>query len=255
MPPDIPFAPNATPRILVIDADRRMVERLRGAFSGNDLGFEQALTWPDAAIRLKSGGVDLVTLDLDLPAVDGLDVLREIQSNSRLPVIVVTARAPKVASVLCLELGADDYVVKPADADEINARIRAVLRRRRGEGSVVSGFGEAGRAFDPETVTFAGWRFDTAGLNLWTEAGNPVHVTATEASVLRCLVRNARRTVARSEINRHIHGQASACDDRSVDVLIKKLRAKIAAHAPSLHPIRSVRGVGYMFCLDVRAAA
>ena len=254
MPFDLPPAPVTAPRILVIDPDLAVIKSLRAAFAGNDLAFEQARSGPEARVRLGEGGVDLVIMELDLPGANGLDLLRDVRSETKVPVIVVTARAPKLASVLCLELGADDYVLKPADADELNARIRAVLRRRTDDAPSGAGFGEAAQAFSSGIVTFAGWRFDTVGLSLWSASGELVNVTTTEAAVLRHLVLNARRPITRAEINEHVHGRSTDCDARSIDVLIKKLRAKMTAFAPNVQAIKSVRGVGYIFVLDVRPA-
>jgi len=251
MPFDLPPLPSTTPRILVIDADASVADKLRGALSGNNFAFEQVHTAASARGRIAATDIDLMILDLDLPGSNGLDLLRVIRSETSAPLIVLTARPPKLASVLCLELGADDYVAKPADYDELNARIRAVLRRR--EGDRMSGFGERKQpSYNSGLVEFAGWRFDTAGLNFWSARGDLVELTATEAAVLRYLVQNAKRPVHRAAINEHVHGTGSGFDDRSVDVLIKKLRAKFAVHDAKFQPIRSIRGVGYMFSLDVR---
>jgi len=256
MPSEQPQQQDGIARILLIDGDMSMADRQRNAFAGNEILFEQTQTRAQAMSRLRSGEVDLITLDLDLPQANGLDLLRVIRAETGIPVIIVTARAPRISSVLCLELGADDFVLKPIDPDELNARIRAILRRRAGNAQMQgSGFGEAGIAgLTDGTVEFAGWRFDMAGLSLWSDRGTSVDVTATEAKVLRYLVRNAKQPVSRGDLNRHIHGSDRSYDDRSVDVLVKKLRAKIATHSPNLEAVKSVRGVGYMFSPDVRPA-
>jgi len=255
MPFDLPSGQTSAPRILVIDPDPAMIDGLRRGFAGNDLYFEQVGCASEARTRLLAEDIDLATLELDLPDANGIDFLRDIRSLTAMPVLVATARPAKLASVLCLELGADDYVLKPADPDEINARIRAILRRR-GPGSNVSpGLSEAMTGYDSGKVEFAGWHFDMAGLNLRSAQGRAVHITATEAALLRYFVCNDRRPLTRAEINRQVHGQRTECDDRSIDVLVKKLRAKFAAHAPDLHAIRSVRGVGYIFSLDVHVVA
>ena len=252
MPFDMPPLPSSIPRVLVIDADTSVAENLRSAFAGGDLSFEQMRSATEARARIVDLDIDLIILDLDLPDGNGLDLLRAIRAQTSVPVMVVTARSPKLASVLCLELGADDYVTKPADADELNARIRAILRRH--EGDRPSGFGERRQTYRSGMVEFAGWRFDTAGLSLWTAKGQPVELTATEAAVLRCLVQNPKRPLDRTTINEHVHGKDCEFDDRSVDVLIKKLRAKLVMHDAGFQPVRSIRGVGYMFSLDVRSA-
>jgi len=252
MPFDLPPLPSSTPRILVIDADASVADKLRGAFAGNDFQFEQVRSPAVARSLIAAAAIDLIILDLDLPGGNGLDLLRSVRALTSAALIVVTARAQKLAPVLCLELGADDYVAKPADFDELNARIRAVLRRR--EGDQTPGFGERRQTFGSGIVEFAGWRFDTAGLSLWSARGDLVDLTATEAAVLRFLVHNAKRPLGRAAINAHVHGEDSGYDDRSVDVLIKKLRAKLAAHDAGFQPVRSIRGVGYMFSPDVRAA-
>lgn len=246
MPNDLPDRQTFGPRILVIDADPAVAAGLRNAFAGANLHIEPVATAEAAMRRLAADEIDLITLDLDLPGAQGIDLLKTICRRTGKPIIVVTARPAKIAAVLSLELGADDYVMKPADPDELTARIRAVLRRQ-GSPRDATVLAESPQSYNTGQVEFAGFGFDTTGHTLLSPGREQVHITAAEAALLEYFLSNPRKALKRADINTHLHGRDTEFDDRSVDVLVKKLRDKIAIHAPELEVIRSKRGVGYVF--------
>ena len=183
---------------------------------------------------LRRGRFDVVLLDLMLPGIDGLEVCRRIRAApewARLPVLMLTARGEDVDKIVGLELGADDYLAKPFNPRELLARVRAVLRR---------GGGEASRA-----------RFAAGGLVVDFDArevavdGRRVVLTHHEFELLAALARAAGRVLSREQLMDALKGQDRDAFDRSIDVHISKLRAKIEADARAPRYIKTVRGVGY----------
>jgi two-component system, OmpR family, response regulator RegX3 len=179
-------------------------------------------------------GADLIVLDLMLPTMSGEDVCRTIRKTSMVPVIMLTAKGDEVDRIVGLELGADDYVTKPFSTRELIARVRAVLRRGRAPettGEVLEG-GDI--RLDPE-------RFEA------TVRGEPVHLTRKEFEVLELLMRNAGRVLPRETLMDNVWGGDYFGDTRTLDVHIKRLRAKceLDPHDPA-HLI-TVRGIGYKF--------
>jgi len=180
---------------------------------------------------------DAVLLDLMLPIKDGLSVCRELRGHSDVPILMVTARGEEVDRVLGLELGADDYLPKPFSPRELLARVRAVVRRRRG----LAGPAQLIRV-GPLTVSIAG---QTA-----TVAGRPLQLTSYEFAILRVLVERRGRVVTREQILDLAKGSADESFDRSVDVRISRLRQKFGEEAGKPSLIRTVRGLGYMIAAE-----
>jgi len=177
---------------------------------------------------------DLIVLDLMLPGMDGWEVCRQIRSNSRVPIIMLTARSEEVDRVVGLELGADDYVVKPFSPREMVARVKAVLRR-----------GAAGPG-EQETLTFPGLRIDRTQHRLEVD-GEEVHLTPTEFRLLWCLAGQPGRVFSRADLLDKIWGYDSESDARTVDVHIKRLRQKTKAAEKKSFAITTVWGLGYKF--------
>jgi two-component system response regulator RstA len=180
---------------------------------------------------------DAVLLDLMLPIKDGLSVCRELRGHSDVPILMVTARGEEVDRVLGLELGADDYLPKPFSPRELLARVRAVVRRRRG----LAGPAQLIQV-GPLTLSMAG---QTA-----TVAGRPLQLTSYEFAILRVLVERRGRVVTREQILDLAKGSAEESFDRSVDVRISRLRQKFGEEAGKPSLIRTVRGLGYMIAAE-----
>jgi DNA-binding response OmpR family regulator len=186
----------------------------------------------ETALRLaKAVTPDLVVLDLGLPGIDGLDVTRELRRGSAVPIIVVTARGDETDRIVGLELGADDYVVKPFSPKELVARVRAVLRR-----------GEAASA-QPETVRAGGVEIDLTKMRVMVD-GRAVELTSTEFDLLVCLTREPGRVFTRAQLLDAVHGVAFEAYERAIDAHIKNLRRKIEPAGLPRY-IQTVYGVGY----------
>ena len=184
--------------------------------------------------RFKSGGADLVLLDLMLPGMSGEDVCRAIRRDSSVPLIMLTARDTEIDKVVGLELGADDYVTKPFSTRELLARIKAVLRRGpRGE--------------DVEDVLEGGGiRLDIARVEA-TVNGEPIHLTRKEFDLLMVLMENSGRVVTRESLIEQVWGPDYVGDTRTLDVHVKRLRAKCEEDPRSPRHLLTIRGLGYKF--------
>ena len=187
--------------------------------------------------------VDLVLLDIRLPGEDGLSIMRELRACSDLPVIFVTGRSDEIDRVIGLELGADDYVTKPFSPRELLARVRTVLRRTA----------DGARPERSNLVRrFAGWTFDLSQRTLLSAEGQDVRLTRGEFELLAALVRHPGQVLSRDALLDEISHRDGAPNDRTVDVLIARLRRKIEADPATPHLIVTEHGVGYRFVGPVR---
>jgi DNA-binding response OmpR family regulator len=227
--------PVAHQRVLVVD-DEPAIRDLVGSYLRND-GFEvvEAVDGEDALARFGECTPDLVVLDLRLPGVSGLDVLREIRRTSAVYVIVLTARAEEADKLVGLELGADDYITKPFSPRELVARVRAVLRRRRD-----------GDTADPldEMTRFDGLTID-AGRHEVRVDDEPVELTSLEFQLLATLAEAPGRVFSRRQLIERVWGWDFYGDERLVDVHIGNLRRALADSADDPRFVGTVRGVGY----------
>ncbi|MBA3288344.1 MAG: response regulator transcription factor [Acidimicrobiia bacterium] len=217
--------------VLVVDDEPVIVDVVRDYLAAAGFRVSTARSGADALRSLRSLPPDLVVLDLGLPDRDGLDVLREIRRTSERPVIVLTARDAEADRVVGLELGADDYVVKPFSPRELLARVRAVLRRSStvDDGRPVT-VGDL--VVDPERRTA-------------TMAGRPVALTATEFELLAHMAASPGRVYTRNQLMEIVHGVVVDAGGRAIDAHIKNLRRKIEPdpHRPLV--LQTVHGVGY----------
>jgi len=218
-------------RVLLIDDDARLAELLTGYFDPQGVALVHASAGQAGLAQLAAGGFDAVLLDVMMPGLDGLAVLRKLRdAGHRVPVIMLTARGDEADRVVGLELGADDYVAKPFSPRELLARLRAVLRR-------------ADPAAVAEKLTAAGITVDAAAREAWVD-GKPVELTGLEIDLLLALLRRAGRVVPRSALMDLAGRGDVAVNDRAVDVHISRLRKKLGDDAATR--IRTVRGVGYV---------
>jgi two-component system response regulator RegX3 len=200
-------------------------------------GFEVAVaaTGPDALDSFDRAGADLVLLDLMLPGLPGTEVCRELRTKSNVPVIMLTAKDSEVDKVVGLELGADDYVTKPFSSRELVARIRAVLRRR---GDV--------EELTPPTLEAGPVRMDVER-HVVTVSSREVPLPLKEFELLEVLLRNAGRVLTRMQLIDRVWGADYVGDTKTLDVHIKRLRAKIEPAPSTPRFIITVRGLGYKF--------
>ena len=223
-------------RALLIDDDARLSELLVSYLGDHDVAIEAARDGASGLDALARGTYDLVLLDVMMPGMDGLEVLRRIRQKSVIPVIMLTARGDEADKVVGLELGADDYVPKPFSPRELLARIRAVLRRTQPE--VTS-----------ERLSVAGVEVDV-GARTAKVAGEAIELTGLELDILVALMRRAGRVVPREALLSEAGRDDVVVSERTVDVHISHLRKKIGDDPRAPSRIRTVRGVGYVFVKD-----
>jgi two-component system response regulator RegX3 len=223
-------------RILVVEDEESFSDAL--GYMLRKEGFEVALaaSGPDGVAEFDRGGADLVLLDLMLPGLSGLEVCRQLRQRSDVPVIMLTAKDAEVDKVVGLEIGADDYVTKPFSARELVARIRAVLRRRGAEGDEpASAVLQAGRV-----------RMDV-DRHVVTVDGETVPMPLKEFDLLEFLLRNAGRVLTRNQLIDRVWGSDYVGDTKTLDVHVKRLRAKIEPDPGQPRYLLTVRGLGYKF--------
>jgi len=223
------------PKILMIEDEERLGDAL--AYSLERGGYDVAVATDGlrGLERFRTEGADLVLLDLMLPGMSGEDVCREIRKTSRVPIVMLTAKDSQVSKVVGLEIGADDYVTKPFSTEELLARIKALLRRAapdlgRGEGVLEGG----GIRLDPERAEVS-------------VRGRPVHLPRKEFELLEILMEGAGRVLTRENLLHSVWGEDYFGDSRTLDVHIKRLRAKCEEDPHDPRHILTVRGLGYKF--------
>lgn len=218
-------------RVLLIDDDARLAELLEGYLGPQGVALVHAGGGQAGLAALATGGFDAVFLDVMMPGMDGLTVLRKIRdAGHRVPVLMLTARGDEADRVVGLELGADDYVAKPFSPRELLARLRAVMRRAQPD--QVS-----------ERLSSAGITVDTGAREAWVD-GKPVELTGLEIDLLIALLRRAGRVVPRATLLELAGRTDVTVGERAVDVHISRLRKKLGDDPPTR--IRTVRGVGYV---------
>ena len=241
----------AARKILAVDDDPSVREMVRDYLVDNEFEVVTAANGAEMQRALDSQAVDLVILDVKMPGQDGFDLARKIRSRSHLPIIMLTAQDEEVDRVLGLELGADDYLTKPFSPRELLARIRAVLRRQELASQAASG--PAGGKGDAQTYRFEGWELQTATRRLMSPDRGRVELTAGEYSLLLAFLRSPRRILSRDHLIEAGRSRTEAFD-RSIDVLILRLRRKIERNPNEPRLIRTERSAGYLFDTDVTVA-
>jgi two-component system response regulator CpxR len=224
--------PDAARAILLIEDDVDLCSLMRDYFARYEYRVEAVHDGRSGLARALEGGFDLIILDGMLPALDGFEVLRQLRKRSTTPVIMLTARTSRPDRLTGLNSGADDYLPKPFDPEELLARIRAVLRRS----------GTPSEA--PQMVEAGEVRLNPQTREAWY-ALEPLDVTAIEFDILDVLVRSAGRVVSRDELTSALYQRKATPYERALDVHISHLRKKLERENRSL--IQTIRGVGYQF--------
>lgn len=230
--------------ILVVDDDPEIRHLLQTYLEKN--GYRVTAVGEGGAMwrALERTRVDLVVLDIMLPGADGLELCRTLRARSRLPVIMLTARGDEMDRVLGLEMGADDYLAKPFSARELLARIKGVLRRTRD--LPPDALDEA-----PERLAFAGWTLDTRTRNLLSPAGVVVALSQAEFRLLQVLLTHPNRPLSRDQLLDLTQGRDAGPFDRSIDVLIGRLRKRLGDDGKNPELIKTARGQGYLLAARV----
>jgi DNA-binding response OmpR family regulator len=222
-------------RILLIDDDSELVSLLSEYLTREGFSVSTACDGALGATEALSGQYAIVVLDVMMPQLNGLEVLRHIRRDSTLPVLMLTARGDDADRITGLELGADDYVAKPCTPRELVARLRAILRRTTPGAA-------PGRSVGPLTC---------GALTMWPERrraewrGEPLALTSTEFNLLELLLRHAGRPVSKSDLSEHALGRSIARHDRSVDVHVSSVRRKLGSLADGRSRIQAVHRQGY----------
>jgi two-component system response regulator RegX3 len=224
-------------RVLVVEDEESFSDALSYMLRREGYDVAVASTGPSALTTFERSGADLVLLDLMLPGLSGTEVCRELRLRSNVPIIIVTARDTEVDKVVGLELGADDYVTKPFSSRELLARVRAVLRRGGDGDELVEAVVEAGPVrmdIDRHTVAVG---------------GAAVSLPLKEFDLLELLIRNAGRVLTRGQLIDRVWGADYVGDTKTLDVHVKRLRAKIEPDPANPKHLITVRGLGYKFDL------
>jgi DNA-binding response OmpR family regulator len=233
--------------VVVVDDDPSLRQMVTRYLEDHNVPTKSASNRTELSRHLEGTQLCLIILDLRLGQDDGLDLLREIRSRSDVPIIITTGHRPEeIDRIVGLELGADDYIVKPFSLRELLARVRAVLRRQE--------IGRAARARDPERggYRFDGWQLERRGRRLVDRNGTPVPLSKGEYGLLLALLEAPQRPLTREHLLQatRIHDDIF---DRSIDVQILRLRRKLEIDPGSPRLIQTERGVGYIFALPVES--
>lgn len=219
--------------ILLADDDTELCGLLKEYFESEDFAVRLAHDGAAALIAAGEPGLDLIVLDVMMPKMNGMDVLKELRKDSRLPVIMLTARGDDMDRILGLELGADDYVPKPCNPRELLARIRAVMRR-------------AQVPEDHGLIKIDDLELNQGGRSL-AMSGEPVELTSTEFSILLELLQNRGEVVSKRDLYVSALGREPVAHDRSVDMHVSNLRRKLGPDPRGENRIETIRGIGYQY--------
>lgn len=243
------------PRILVVDDDPDTVATLQDQLRRAGFEVDGALDGAQMRAAMARTGYALLLLDLRLQAEDGLTVVRQLRAHSRIPIIMMSGSCDETDRVLLLELAADDFLVKPLRERELVARIRAVLRRGGEESAsaqpVVAAPTPGERASAGPRLAFGPWVLDLGARELQRGDGTPCPLTQAEFRLLETFVRNPQRVWSRDQLLERTRSLETDVFDRTIDVLILRLRRKIEPNPKHPQFICTERGLGYVFCADV----
>ena len=238
-PQGVPAQPD---RILLVDDEKALREPLAAYLGKQGFTVREAESAARARSMLQAEPADLVLLDIMMPGEDGLSLCRHLVETRSLPVILLTARGEATDRIVGLEIGADDYVVKPFEPRELVARIRSVLRR--------ASRAEAVPAIERDYM-FEGWRLDPLKRRLTDPEGAVVAISSAEFRLLKAFLDHPRQVLDRDRLLDMVQGREAHLFDRSVDNAISRLRRKVEPDRADPQLILTVRGGGYMLAADV----
>ena len=239
---------NKAVNILVVDDDQRLCDLLRRYLGGEGYQVITALNGEQMRRHIEQEIPDLILLDLMLPGENGLMLAKELRMHQGqgLGIIILTGKSETVDKIVGLEIGADDYIAKPFDNRELLARIHSVLRRLKLDHDNSQSLSDK-----KQIARFAGWSLDLVAHELISPAGEMVHLTSYEFKFLSALVQNNNRLMSRDRIFDLLTGRERRPDDRSLDVLVAKLRKKLEPDPANPVIIKTIRGEGYKLTAPV----
>jgi len=231
-------------RILVVDDDAE-IRNLLGEYLRKN-GYNASVVADGKAMWavLARGTVDLIVLDLMLPGDDGLTLCRKLRAQSETPVIMLTARGEETDRIVGLEMGADDYLAKPFSPRELLARIKSVLRRSR---SLPRNL----RADDAHMISFAGWQLDVVARHLVSNEGVVTSLSGAEFQLLKIFLSHPNHVLTRDQLMMLSKGREAEPLDRSIDILVSRLRQRLLDDPAEPQIIKTVRGEGYVLAVAV----
>jgi Response regulators consisting of a CheY-like receiver domain and a winged-helix DNA-binding domain len=228
------------PHILVVEDDREISALVARYLRSNDCRVTVAGNGRDVDRVMNGSRIDLIVLDLMLPGEDGLSLCKRLRTHSQVPIIMLTAKGEEVDRIVGLEMGADDYLSKPFNPRELLARVRAVLRR-----STITALNPA--TSSAHVLSFLGWQIHRVLRELRNPAGARVTLTDAEFGLLQVFCERPGRVLSRDQLLDLTQGRSAGVFERSIDILVSRLRRKIESdpHYPSI--IKTVRSGGYLF--------
>ena len=234
------------PHILIVD-DHRDIRDLLGKYLQKN-GYRVSSADSAAAARrsIRDHAIDLLVLDIMMPGEDGLSLCRHLRESGNIPIIFLTARAEETDKIVGLEMGADDYLVKPFNPRELMARIKAVLRR-------AESLPQGGLSLSGKRLGFDHWIFDPERRELQSRDGLLVPLSSTECNLLSAFLARPGRTLSRESLLDITQGRAARAFDRSIDNHISRLRRKLERDPKDPKIIKTVWGGGYVFAAPVRS--
>ena len=232
--------------ILIVDDDPEIRGLLVNYLSRNAFEAVAARDGREMWQKLERHAVDLIVLDLMLPDTDGLTLCRELRVKSSIPVLMLTARGEETDRIVGIEMGADDYLVKPFNPRELLARIKAILRRARALPPNL-------RPEQTRCLSFAGWCLDTAARLLTSPDGVATPLSGGEYRLLRILLDHPNRVLTRDQLTEMTQGREAEAYDRAVDVQVSRLRQRLRDDSREPELIKTVRGEGYVLASTVEA--
>lgn len=236
---------NRTSALLVED-DAEIGELISRYLENNGIAVTRVINGEALDARMATDDYDILILDLNLPGEDGFSICRRVRAAGDMPIVIVTAQGEDVDKILGLEMGADDYIVKPFNPRELLARIRAVLRRTEPQSRQA--------AAASQSFQFFGWRVNLLSREVVSPKGMKVAMTGAEFDLLHALCENPNRVLTRDQLINMTHGPTAGPFERSIDVLISRLRQKIEKDPKSPTMIQTVRSEGYMLSAPVTRA-
>ncbi|WP_316203725.1 response regulator transcription factor [Bradyrhizobium sp. SZCCHNS3051] len=233
--------------LLMVEDDPEISRLVSDFMRREGFEIEVAATAPAMDAVLRRRRPDLIILDLMLPGEDGLSICRRLRQSDDIPILMLSAKSDEIDRVVGLELGADDYMVKPFGPRELLARVRALLRRTQ-----ASPPRDASRRFGFDRFVLD---VDARSIEIVDAQAAPIQLTSAEFDLLACFVQRPRRVLSRDQILDWTRGRSAEPFDRTVDMLISRLRRKLDAASPGTNLITTVRNGGYLFTATVRPVA
>jgi two-component system OmpR family response regulator len=233
--------------ILIVDDDAEIRDLLREYLQKHGYRVATAANGRELRTAMSTARPDLLVLDLMLPGEDGLELCRDLRTDSNVPIIMLTARGDETDRIVGLEMGADDYLPKPFSPRELLARIKSVLRRARA-------LPENLKQEEVSSYRFAGWMLDVLTRNLTSPEGVVIALSGTEFRLLRIFLDHPNRVLTRDQLIDLMLSRDASPFDRAIDVQVSRLRHRLGEDAKEPAIIKTVRGQGYVFAAGVAAA-